>query len=457
MKLRPGRQQESNLFDAAADGRRDDIPLAERMRPRTLEAVAGQDHLTGHDGFLARAVASGTLPSLILWGPPGTGKTTIASLLAASAGYQLITLSAVNAGVAEIRAAVQDAADRRRYHQQRTLLFIDEIHRFNKGQQDALLPHVERGTVTLAGATTENPSFYVNGALLSRARVLVLNPLTPEAIRMLIERALADEANGLGTWGVTLSPEGLDALVQLAGGDGRRALNALETAARFARGRKNPVIGPEEARFAAQKQSLLYDKSGEEHYNTISAFIKSMRGSDPDAAIYYMVRMLEAGEDPLFLIRRMVIFAAEDIGNADPRALTLAVSTLQAFEFVGMPEGVLPMSQCAAFLATAPKSNTTIASYKAAREIVKEHGALPVPKHLRNAPTSLMKDLGYGAGYKYPHNYSGHYVKENYLPDPLQPGCIYQPSESGEEQAIRRRMAGLQSPPPEEQPGTGED
>jgi putative ATPase len=412
-------------------------PLAERMRPTSLDEFVGQEHLLGPGRFLRRAIEQDQVPSLILWGPPGTGKTTLAWLIARSTGAAFESLSAVLAGVKDIRETVARAQERRRLNRQRTLLFIDEIHRFNKAQQDALLPHVEKGTVTLIGATTENPSFEVNAALLSRARVVTLRGLEEEELTALVRRAAADP-RGLGGR-VQVEEDALAFIVQASGGDARRALTALEVAAAHGGTRVDKVSAEE----ALQHKALLYDKAGEEHFNVISAFIKSMRGSDVDAALYWMTRMLESGEDPLFILRRMVIFASEDIGNADPRALGVAVDALRAFELVGLPEGTLPLTQAVTYLALAPKSNTVLTSYAAARAAVTGHGPLPVPLHLRNAPTRLMKSLGYGAGYKYPHNFEGHYVPEDYLPEALKGQRFYQPGQSGLERELAERYQSL--------------
>jgi len=408
-------------------------PLAERMRPRTLDEVVGQEHLTGPGKLLRAAVEQDRIPSLIFWGPPGTGKTTLARVIAQSAGAAFIALSAVLAGVKDIREAVAEAEERWTARRQRTLLFVDEIHRFNKGQQDALLPHMERGTLTLIGATTENPSFEVNAALLSRSRVLTLRALEDQELVPLLRRALSDPR---GLANTTAEEPALAFIAQSAGGDARRALTALEVAAEVGRGSVTRAAAEE----ALQHKTLLYDKAGEEHYNVVSAFIKSMRGSDPDAALYWMTRMLEAGEDPLFIIRRMVIFASEDIGNADPQALGVAVAALQAFQMMGLPEGALPLTQAVTYLAMAPKANTVLTSYAAVRKAVAESGNLPVPAHLRNAPTPLMKSLGYGAGYKYPHDFQGAYVPEDYLPDALVGRRFYQPSDHGLERELSARL-----------------
>lgn len=427
-----------DLFDHAAEKDPTGKPLAERLRPRRLEDFVGQEHVLGPGTMLRRAIEADQVPSLVLWGPPGTGKTTLGRIMAERTGAAFVPLSAVLAGVKEIREVVEGARERRKLHRQRTILFVDEIHRFHKGQQDALLPHVEGGVVTLVGATTENPSFELNAALLSRCRVVTLRPLTEEEVGRLVDRAVA-APEGLGG-DLTLDAEGRDELCRAAFGDARRALNALEVAAASVRLAGRRSIEKADAEEALQHRTLHYDKAGEEHYNVASAFIKSMRGSDPDAAVYYMVRMLEAGEDPRFVLRRMVIFAAEDVGNADPQALLLATAALQAVELVGLPEGVLPMSQAAIYLALAPKSNTAIAAYGAARRLVKERGALPVPLKLRNAPTRLMESMGYGGGYKYPHNFEGHYVAEQYLPDALRDERVVKLSDSGLERELAERL-----------------
>ena len=432
-----------DLFDHAVEKDAADKPLAERLRPRRLEDFVGQEHVLGPGRGLRRAIEADQVPSLILWGPPGTGKTTLARIIAARTGAVFVSLSAVMGGVKEIREIVQAARDRRRMHRQRTILFVDEIHRFSKAQQDAFLPHVEGGVVTLIGATTENPSFEIIAALLSRCRVVTLRPLTEEEIAALVDRAAA-APEGLGG-DLTLSAGARELFARFAFGDARRALNALEVAAASARLAGRKEILPADAEEALQHKALLYDKSGEEHYNVVSAFIKALRGSDPDAAVYYMVRMLEAGEDPRFLLRRMVIFASEDVGNADPRALAVAVDALQAVELVGLPEGVLPMTQAAIYLALAPKSNAALTAYGAARKLVKERGALPVPLKLRNAPTKLMEGLGYGGGYRYPHNFDGHYVAEQYLPDALRDERVVTLSGSGLEEELARRLAALRA------------
>jgi len=433
-----------DLFEAQSKKEHRHEPLAERMRPRTLAEFVGQEEILGPGRFLGKAISSDRLPSILLWGPPGSGKTTLASVIAHTSGSLYVPFSALQGGVKEIREIAHGAAEQRDVYRQRTILFIDEIHRLNKGQQDALLPHVERGTLTLIGATTENPSFEVVSALLSRCRVFVLKPLEERHLREIVSRALTDPERGLGALGLTLDEEAFQELESAAQGDARRALNILEATSDFVLSSGGSVesrsLSAQAIREVAQRRTLLYDKSGDEHYNVVSAFIKSLRGSDPHAAVYWMTRMLEAGEDPRFILRRMIIFASEDIGNADPRALSLAVAALSAHEFVGLPESTLAQSQAVTYLATAPKSNSALTAYARARKDVRERGALPVPLHLRNAPTSLMRELGYGRDYRYPHDFQGHHLAETYLPDALAGHVYYTPSRNGHEKEIADRL-----------------
>ena len=430
-----------DLFDQEDHGS-DHGPLADRMRPRNLNEYVGQSLLLAEGSLLRRAIENDQLFSMIFWGPPGSGKTTLARLLALETKAKFVSFSAVLSGVKEIRAVVEAADSLWRYHRQKTILFVDEIHRFNKAQQDAFLPHVEKGLITLIGATTENPSFEVIAPLLSRTRVMLLKPFSEEELSVIIERAIQDEERGLGGSSLEVDAEALAHIVWSADGDARMALNSLEAAATVlsAKGGDERKITRTVVEQALQKKSLQYDKGGEEHYNLISALHKSLRGSDPDAALYWMGRMLAAGEDPLFIARRMVRFASEDVGNADPRALTLAIAAMQAFQFIGLPEGELALAQAAVYLATAPKSNALYTGYGKVKEVINRTGTLPVPMHIRNAPTHLMKDLGYGKDYKYAHNFTDAYVDQDYLPDDLQGETFYVPTDRGYEQSIRERL-----------------
>jgi putative ATPase len=417
-------------------------PLADRMRPKNLDEFVGQSRLTGEGRFLRSLMQGKEIPSLILWGPPGSGKTTLASIIARSMDSRFVSFSAVLSGVKEIREVIQAAREERQTRKRKTVLFVDEIHRFNKAQQDAFLQHVEDGTLTLIGATTENPSFHVNAPLLSRCRVIVLEQLSEENLIVIMKRAISDKERGLGNLKVDIEEEAIRSIAEFSGGDARSALNTLEASAMITAQNEKGIrrVTTASVYEAMQKKTLLYDKTGEEHYNVISAFIKSMRGSDPDAALYWLARMLEAGEDPLFIARRMIIFASEDIGNADPQALMVAVAVRDAFEFVGLPEGWIPLAQGAAYLAASPKSNASYAAYLEALGDVKKRGALPVPLHIRNAPTGLMKKLGYGEGYKYPHEYEEGAVEQGYLPEGLQGREYYRPKETGNEKFIKERL-----------------
>ncbi len=416
-------------------------PLADRMRPRTFDEFVGQEHVVGVDRVLRRAIQADRLPSIILWGPPGSGKTTLARLIAGVTQASFQSVSAVTSGVADLRRIVAEARDRLGMHQEKTILFVDEIHRFNKSQQDVILPHVEDGTVTFIGATTENPSFEVNAPLLSRCRVFALQLLTPEEVEKIVQRALSEPQRGLGELGLELEQPALEHLVDMANGDARVALNALETAAFATSGVEDATtIDLETISDALQRRSPLYDKAGEGHYDTISAFIKSVRGSSPDGALYWLARMIESGEDPLFIARRLVILAAEDIGLAQPEALALAVAAQQAVHFLGMPEARIPLAEATVYLATAPKSNSAYMALEQALDDVRKRAGEPVPLHLRNAVTGLMRNMGYGKDYQYAHDHPGHFVEQDFLPPSLKDRRYYQPTEEGTEKEISKRM-----------------
>ena len=422
-------------------------PMAERMRPRKLDEFLGQGHAVGQGTLIRLAVEQDRVFSMILWGPPGCGKTTLARIIAGESRSHFVHFSAVLSGVKEIRSVIQDAKEKQKLYHKRTVLFVDEIHRFNKAQQDAFLHHVESGLLTLIGATTENPSFEVIPPLLSRCRVITLEPLSDDDIENILVQALGDAERGLGRLKLSLSSDATELLIRMAGGDARVALTSLEIAAVLAKAGKKKAdtphtlkILPEHIEKALQEKPLLYDKAGEEHYNLISAFHKSLRGSDPDAAVYWLCRMLTAGEDPFYVARRMVRFASEDIGNADPQALTVTMSAMEAFRFLGHPEGELALAQAAVYLATAPKSNSTYTAYGSVKETVKQTGTLAAPFHIRNAPTTLMKDMGYGKNYKYAHDYEDAYVPQEYLPDQLAGRLFYHPTNRGYEKIIKQRL-----------------
>ncbi len=412
------------------------------MRPQTLEEFVGQKHILGEGSVLRRAIEEDKIQSLIFWGPPGTGKTTLAHIIAKATGAHFISFSAVLSGIKEIKEVMAEATRMKELYNRKTILFVDEVHRFNKAQQDAFLPHVEKGNIILIGATTENPSFEVISALLSRTKVYTLNPLTEDELKIILKRAIEDKKRGLGDLNVEVDEEALDYIAQMANGDARVALSTLEFASLTTPPNKENKrkISLKIACETMQKKALVYDKGGEEHYNIISAFHKSLRGSDPDASLYWLGRMLAGGEDPLYIARRMVRFASEDVGNADPLALQVAIAAKEAYHFLGSPEGELSLAQAAVYLAIAPKSNAIYKAFNLVQEDIHKTQALPVPLHIRNAPTQLMRDLGYGKDYKYPHNFPDGVVDQSYLPENLKDRRYYHPTDFGFEKEIKKRL-----------------
>jgi len=421
-------------------------PLADRMRPRTLDEFVGQEHLVGKGKILREIIENDRPYSIIFWGPPGSGKTTLAKIIAEKTKSRFISFSAVTSGIKQIKEVMEIARYNKREHSIKTILFVDEIHRFNKAQQDAFLPFVESGTIILMGATTENPSFEVISALLSRTKTFVLYKLSHEDIKILIKRALSDGERGLGKYNIKISNEAIDFIARSSDGDARIAYNILELAAgAYFRENKQKTMEIDTSLIEniIQKKALLYDKNGEEHFNLISALHKSLRDSDPDAAVYWTVRMLESGEDPLYIIRRMVRFASEDVGLADPNALQVTISAKQSFEFIGPPEGYLAIIEAVIYLALAPKSNSLYTTYNKVKSDVEEFGSLPVPYHIRNAPTRLMKDIGYGKGYKYAHDYNNAVVDQTHLPEKLLARKYYSPTERGFEKELIERLKAI--------------
>lgn len=437
-------QSQPDLFGHPKAGETSDDrfqPLAERVRPRHIDDLFGQEHLVGPDGPIRRYIEQGRIPSMIFWGPPGSGKTTLAEICARSLNYRFEQLSATDSGVKDVRRVLEAAEKTHRIENRQMLLFIDEIHRFNKAQQDTLLHAIEEGLVVLIGATTENPSFEVNRALLSRMQVYILQPLGDEDVRKVLLRAIESDKLLSGSEVVI---DAMDFLLQYAAGDARKALNALDAALSLVPSGSSPAVLDRKLFEAAlQHRAPDYDKGGEAHYDTVSAFIKSMRGSDPDAALFWMSRMIEGGEDPKFIARRMVIFASEDVGNADPYAVTLAVSVFHAVEMIGLPEARINLAQAATYLAGCPKSNASYQALNEAMTDVRAGGPVAVPFHLRNAPTTFMKEIGYGEGYRYPHSYPGHFVEENYFPAQMAPKAYYRPGTEGREKFLKERLEAL--------------
>ncbi len=422
-------------------------PLAERMRPKDLSEFVGQTHVVDKGTLIHNAIEKDRIFSMILWGPPGCGKTTLARIIANETRSHFVQFSAVLSGVKQIRSVIEEAKNQQISFGKKTILFVDEIHRFNKAQQDAFLHHVESGLLTLIGATTENPSFEVIPALMSRCRIITLKSLSPDDIALILKRALKDDERGLGKSNLNIADEALSHLIRIADGDVRTALNGLESVESMvmpenkpSNNKKSRLITIQVVEKAIQKKALLYDKGGEEHYNLISALHKALRGSDPDAAVYWLGRMLSAGEDPLYIARRMVRFASEDIGNADPNALEVALNAMEAFRFLGHPEGELALAQAAIYLSTAPKSNSIYMAYEKIKAVIRDTGTLPTPLHIRNAPTRLMKSLGYGKDYKYAHDFKEAYAPQDYLPDELQGQLYYSPTERGYEKTIKQRL-----------------
>lgn len=440
-----------DLFEHRAEKKSSGKPLAERMRPKNIDAFIGQPHIAGKGTLIRNAIEKEGIFSMILWGPPGCGKTTLANIIANETRSHFVQISAVLSGVKDIRAIIDDAKKQKTLFDKRTILFVDEIHRFNKSQQDAFLHHVESGLITLIGATTENPSFEVIPALMSRCRVITLKSLAPEDMKKVLLRALGDEEKGLGREKISFSDDALMCLVKLADGDVRAALNSLEmitfqvkteTSGEIEASTGERVVGLSAIEKILEKKVLLYDKAGEEHYNLISALHKSLRGSDPDAAAYWLLRMLSAGEDPFYIARRMVRFATEDVGVADPNALTVSLNAMEAFRFLGYPEGELALVEAAIYLATAPKSNCVYTTYNRIKEVIRETGSLPVPFHIRNAPTRLMKEMGYGKNYQYAHDFKEGATSQEHLPEALQGERFYLPTERGYEKLVKQRLEG---------------